>query len=125
MQQTIKSPATTGKFKRYCKILRLQDDPELIRKYKEVHSPENIWPEIPAGIREVGIIDMELYIHGNIAIMIMDTVPDFDHGSAMKKLATLPRQQEWENYVSAFQDAGSKADTPEKWEPLERIFELP
>ncbi len=56
--------------------------------------------------------------------MIMDTVPDFDHDKAMKKLATLPRQAEWEEYVSEFQQAGDKEATPEKWLLVERIFEL-
>ncbi len=112
-------------FKRYCKVLTLRDDSELIEKYKEVHKPENTWPEIPRGIREVGILDMEIYIHGTSLFMIMDTVPDFDHDKAMMKLAGLPRQAEWEAYVSKFQQAGEKEATPEKWEVVERIFELP
>jgi Domain of unknown function (DUF718). len=112
------------KYKRYCKVLKLQDNPELIKKYIDVHRPGAVWPEIGKGIREVGIIDMEIYLHGNMAFMIMDTVPDFDHEKAMKKLGSLPRQKEWEEYVSQFQQAGSKADTPEKWEITERIFML-
>jgi L-rhamnose mutarotase len=111
-------------FKRYCKVLSLKNDKNLIKQYINVHKPENTWPEIPRGIREVGIIDMEIYLHGNQAFMIMDTVPDFDHDKAMKKLGSLPRQKEWEEYVSQFQQAGSKADTPEKWELVERIFAL-
>jgi L-rhamnose mutarotase len=112
------------KFKRFCKILKLQDDKDLIKKYIKVHNPGAVWPEITKGIHEVGIIDMEIYLQDNIAIMIMDTVPDFDHEKAMKKLAGLPRQKEWEEYVSQFQQAGSKADTPEKWELIKRIFIL-
>jgi L-rhamnose mutarotase len=111
-------------FKRYCKVLSLKNDKNLIKRYISVHKTENTWPEIPRGIREVGIIDMEIYLHGNQAFMIMDTVPDFDHDKAMKKLGSLPRQKEWEEYVSQFQQAGSKADTPEKWQPIERIFKL-
>jgi L-rhamnose mutarotase len=112
------------KFKRFCKVLKLQDNKELIEKYKEVHKPGHVWPEITKGIKEVGIIDMEIYIHDNQVFMIMDTVPDFDHEKAMKKLAGLPRQKEWEEYVSQFQNAGTKSDTPEKWEIIERIFVL-
>ena len=111
-------------FKRYCKVLQLHDNKELIKQYINIHKPENIWPEIPEGIREAGIIDMEIYLHGNIAFMIMDTVPDFDHDKAMKKLGSLPRQKEWEEYVSQFQQAGEKADTPEKWQTVQRIFKL-
>jgi L-rhamnose mutarotase len=111
-------------YKRYCKVLNLQNNPELIEKYKDVHKPGNTWPEISRGIREVGIIDMEIYIKGNTCFMIMDTVPDFEHEKAMKKLAGLPRQKEWEEYVSQFQNAGDKSATPEKWEVVERIFVL-
>lgn len=111
-------------FKRYCKVLKLQDNKELIKQYIDIHKPGHIWPEIPKGIKEVGIIDMEIYLHGNIAFMIMDTVPGFDHDEAMKKLGSLPRQKEWEEYVSQFQQAGEKADTPEKWQAMQRIFKL-
>lgn len=119
----LKSPRPAS-FKRYCKVLKLQPDKALIKKYIEVHKPENIWPEVSEGIRSVGILDMEIYLQGNMAFMIMDTVPDFDHEKAIKKLAGLPRQKEWEEYVSQFQQAGDKAATPEKWEMVERIFTL-
>ncbi len=105
--------ATYTSFKRYCKFLKLQDNKELIEKYKSVHAPGKVWPEITQGIREVGILDMEIYLHGNYAFMIMDTVPDFDHEKAMKELAKKPRQEEWEKYVSQFQKAGEKSATPE------------
>jgi len=117
-----KSSYTT--FKRYCKVLKLHDNKDLIEKYKEVHQPGKVWPEITRGIREVGILDMEIYIHGNHVFMIMDTVPFFDHDKAMKELALKPKQKEWEEYVSQFQQAGEKSATPEKWEVTERIFEL-
>jgi L-rhamnose mutarotase len=74
-------------YKRYCKILTLKNDSELIRQYKEVHGIDNAWPEITNGMKEVGIIEMEIYIHGNILFMIMDTVSDFDHEKAMTELA--------------------------------------
>lgn len=111
-------------FKRYCKFLRLQDDPGLIEKYKQIHAPGMVWPEIKQGMREVGILDMEIYLHENYAFMIMETVPDFDHDRAMKELASKQRQKEWESKVSQFQQAGARSDTPEKWEVMQRIFLL-
>ena len=123
MNEYLKTTKHTS-FKRYCKVLNLQNDRDLIEKYKDVHRPGRVWPEITRGIREVGIIDMEIYLSGNTAFMIMDTLPDFDHDKAMKVLAEKPRQSEWEQYVSAFQQAGSKAATPEKWQMTERIFVL-
>ncbi|SMO54390.1 L-rhamnose mutarotase [Fodinibius sediminis] len=111
-------------FKRYCKTLTLKDDPELIEKYKAAHARENFWPEITRGMKEVGILDMELYLLGNRLFMIMDTVPDFDHEKGMEALAQKPRQGEWESFVSQFQQAGKDNSAGDKWRLMERIYEM-
>jgi L-rhamnose mutarotase len=109
-------------YKRYCKTLTLRNDPELIRQYKEVH--QKVWPEILQGMREVGILDMEIWLYGNRLFMIMDTAPDFDHDRAMADLADKPRQKEWEAFVSRFQNTSSGATADEKWQLMERIFKM-
>lgn len=111
-------------YKRYCKALKLEDNSRLIEEYKKVHAPGAAWPEITQGMKEVGIIDMEIYILGSQLFMIMDTVPDFDHKKAMKELAQKPRQAEWEAYVSQFQKTSAGANADEKWQLMERIFKL-
>lgn len=111
-------------YKRYCKTLSLRDDAKLIEDYKKVHAPGAVWPEITQGMRQVGIIDMEIYLLGTRLFMIMDTVPDFDHDQAMALLATQPRQSEWEAYVSRFQQTSAEATADEKWQLMERIFKL-
>jgi L-rhamnose mutarotase len=111
-------------FKRYCKSMKLKDHPMLIEEYRKLHAMGAAWPEITAGMKEVGIIDMEIYISGTTLFMIMDTEPDFDHEQAMAKLATLPRQAEWEAAVSKYQNTQSKASAKEKWRLLERIYKM-
>ena len=111
-------------YKRYCKTLTLKNDPELIQAYKKVHAPGAAWPEITLGMKEVGIIDMEIYIYENRLFMIMDTVPDFNHDEAMNELAKKPRQSEWEAFVSRFQQTSSEASADEKWQLMERIYKL-
>lgn len=111
-------------YKRFCKTLQLEDDAELIEAYKQVHAPGAVWPEITQGMKEVGILDMEIYIHGNQLFMIMDTVADFDHDKAMARLAAKPRQAEWEAYVSQFQKTSETATADEKWQLMERIFKM-
>jgi L-rhamnose mutarotase len=111
-------------YKRYCKTLRLEDDPQLIEEYKQVHAPESTWPEITRGMIEVGIIDMEIYIMGNRLFMIMDMLPEVDHDRALAELATKPRQSEWEAFVSRFQKTSSNASAGEKWQIMERIYKL-
>ena len=108
--------------KRYCQILELPDDAALIEKYKEVHA--NVWPEIKAGIHEVGIIDMQIYIKGNMSFMIMDTTDDFDFVKDNARLMTLPRQREWEAYVAKFQGKDPNADSTDKWQLMDKAFGL-
>ena len=111
-------------YKRFCKTLLLEDDAQLIKEYKKVHAPGAAWPEITRGMREVGILDMEIYITGNRLSMIMDTVPDFDHEKAMAELASMPKQSEWEAYVSRFQQTSSDVSADEKWQLMERIYKM-
>ena len=106
--------------KRYCQTLTLVDDPELIAKYVEAHA--HVWPEVIQGQREVGILDMQIYRRGRALFMIMDTVDDFDFERDMTRLATLPRQAEWEAYVSQFQGCAAAASSADKWQLMERIF---
>lgn len=110
--------------KRYCQILEIKDDPELIEAYKQCHSRETQWKEVRDGIREVGILEMELYIHGNKVVMIVETRPDFEWESAMARLATLPRQAEWEAFVARMQGCDPNAPSDKKWTLMERMFYL-
>ena len=110
--------------KRYCQTLSLKENPELIAEYKKRHRQENAWPEILAGIKEVGILEMEIYILGSRLFLIVETPLDFDWETAMKRLSTLPRQQEWEDYMSIFQQAAEGASSAEKWQLMERMFKL-
>ena len=112
------------RFKRYCKTLKLEDDPNLIGNYKKAHGIGQIWPEIRQGMKEVGILDMEIYIQGNTLFMIMDTIADFNHEKAMKELSTKPRQSEWEAHMSQFQKTSADASADEKWQLIDRMFEL-
>ena len=110
--------------KRYVQILELKDDPELIALYRKAHSKEESWQEIRDGIRQVGILEMEIYILGSRLVMIVETGLDFNWDEAMARLATLPRQQEWEAYVARFQQCAEGATSDEKWQMMERMFYL-
>jgi L-rhamnose mutarotase len=111
-------------YKRYCKTLALEDNPNLIEDYKKVHSSGNTWPEITQGMIDVGILDMEIYLLGNRLFMIMDALPEFDHERDMAELASKPRQSEWEAFVSRFQKTSAEATADEKWQLMERIYKL-
>ena len=106
--------------KRYCQTMDLRDNPELIAEYKRRHS--QVWPEIIEGIKAVGILDMQIFLLGHRLVMIVDAPLDFQWDEAMSRLATLPRQQEWETYMSLFQDCSADATSDEKWQMMEQIF---
>ena len=112
------------KFKRYCKTLQLENDAALIEEYKKLHARGNTWPEITQGMKDVGIIDMEIYLDGTTLFMIMDTTQNFNHDKAMTKLATLPRQSEWEATVSKYQKTSASSSAKDKWKLIERIYKL-
>lgn len=110
--------------KRYCQTLELKNDIQLIEEYKYWHKNENRWPEIPAGISLVGILEMEIYIHQNRLFMIVETPIDFDWNTAFGKLASLERQAEWEEFMGKFQLTKPGTSSAEKWTLMERIFKL-
>ena len=107
---------------RIVQTLNLKSDDDLIAEYINVH--RLIWPEVKAGIREVGITNMEIFINGITLFMIIDTVDPFDREAAFAKLATLPRQAEWEEFVARFQDCPTGSSSGEKWKEAERVFKL-
>ena len=112
------------KTKRYCQTLKLKNDPQLIEEYKYWHQTENRWPEIPEGIRAIGILEMEIYIHENLLFMIVETPTDFEWDSAFAQLAGMKRQAEWEEFMSNFQMSDPNASSSEKWQLMERMFSL-
>ena len=110
--------------KRYVQTMDLKNDPSLIAEYRKRHSEQEAWREVLDGIRQVGILDMQLFILGTRLVMIVDTPLDFDWDTAMDRLATLPRQQEWEDYIAMFQQCREGATSDEKWQMMERMFYL-
>ena len=110
--------------KHYCRTLELRDNPELIKEYRRRHQQGNVWQEIIDGIKQVGILEMEIFLVGTRLVMIVEAPAELDLDAAMERLSTLPRQAEWERYMSELQDAAADATSDEKWQIMERIFYL-
>ena len=70
---------TLENYMRYSKSLELRNIAKLIELYKKAYAKDGCWIEITLGIRDIGILDMEIYLLGTKPFMIMNTVPDFDH----------------------------------------------
>jgi len=108
--------------KRHCLALDLKNDPALIEAYKEHH--KSVWPEIIKSIKDTGIIDMEIYLHGNRLFMIMETKDSFSfYGKSIQDAAN-PKVQEWETLMWKYQEALPGAKPGEKWVLMEKVFGL-
>lgn len=107
---------------RRIQIIRLVDTPGAIAAYRRAH--DEIWPEIKEGIRQVGITAMDLHLHGNTAVMVLEAPDNIDLDAALACLATLPRQAEWEAHVAQWQQCDPGATSAAKWTPMPRIFTL-
>jgi L-rhamnose mutarotase len=109
---------------KWYRILDLKNDPKLIQEYEFWHKPENIWKEIPRGIREVGITEMEIYRWANRLLMVIDVPDDFDLKRAMDQLQKLPFQNEWEELMNTFQQVSDDLEDISKWKLMKKIFSL-
>lgn len=67
---------------------------------------------------------MDIYLLGNRAVMIVELPDSIDFDEAMARLATLPRQQEWENYVAKYQQCDPDSTSSGKWKRMNKIFKL-
>lgn len=109
--------------RRYCSVLDLKENHQLIEEYKYYHD-QGIWSEILEELGTLGIYDMEIYLAGNRLVMIMEVPADFDYENKMAQLATANRQQEWEELMWKYQQKLPWIDDNTKWVGMERIFSL-
>lgn len=110
--------------RRWVQTMRLRDDSRLIAEYRRRHGEGQIWPEILQGIRDCGLLEMEIYILGTTLVMICEGPAGLDWDEAMRRMAAGPRQAEWEDFMAEFQDCGKGQRSDEKWQMMERMFHL-
>jgi L-rhamnose mutarotase len=108
--------------RRYTLTLDLKDDPRLIAEYKRYH--QKIWPEITRSIKDAGILDLEIYLHGTRMFMVLEVDETFSFEKKAEADRTNLKVQEWENLMWKFQKALPQARPGEKWLLMERIFKL-
>lgn len=110
--------------KRWVQTMDLRDNPQLIAEYRRRHSRGEVWPEVLQGIRDCGLLEMEIYILGTRLVMICEAPLDVDWDEAMRRMASGPRQAEWEAFMAVFQQCDPGQTSDEKWQMMERMFQL-
>ncbi|MBQ7989101.1 MAG: L-rhamnose mutarotase [Bacteroidaceae bacterium] len=110
--------------KRWVQTMDLRDNPQLIAEYRRRHSRGEVWPEVLQGIRDCGLLEMEIYILGTRLVMICEAPLDVDWDEAMRRMASGPRQAEWEAFMAVFQQCDPGQTSDEKWQMMERMFHV-
>lgn len=104
--------------------LDLKDDENLISEYEQYHRQEGIWPEIPIGIKEAGILDMQIYRIGTRLFMIVEYDENTSLKVAFEKMGTMSRQQEWASLMAEFQKELPESKPGEHWATMIPVFLL-
>ncbi|MBQ4828479.1 L-rhamnose mutarotase [Alteromonas sp. MMG017] len=110
--------------KRYCLALDLIDDPALIEQYLAFHTPDKAWPQITQNMREMGIVDMEIYHLGDRLFMIMETNEHYDPNAEPATPEGRAKSNEWEALMWQFQKPLPWAEEGQKWVEMNKIYDL-
>lgn len=109
--------------KSYAKTILLKNDPGKIAEYRRHH--DQIWPEVVASFRKVGVLDMRIWLIGYRLFMVMDTEDDFDPDTDLEKYLQLdPKNDQWESLMSSYQEPVPEARPGEHWADLELVFRM-
>lgn len=106
----------------FAQCLDLVDDPARIAEYRRMH--ERIWPEVAAGLRELGLRNMRIWISGTRLFMTYDAPEGFDPARDYQAYAAKPRVQEWDALMRTFQGRVPAAREGEWWSAMECVFDL-
>jgi L-rhamnose mutarotase len=109
--------------KTYAKTILLKNDPEKIAEYRRYH--DQIWPEVVTSFRQVGVLDMRIWLLGQRLFMVMDTTDDFDPETDLQEYLMLdPKNDQWENLMATFQEQVPEARPGEFWADMELVFKM-
>ena len=103
--------------------LDLLDDPEVIAKYKDYH--REVWPEVTAGIRSIGVTKMKIFLLGARMFMYLEAPDDFNPATDFQGYTdSSPRAKEWDELMRNFQAQVPEAQEGEWWANMEEVFDI-
>jgi len=106
----------------YGMTLMLKDDEEIVERYRRYH--RDAWPEVIARLREVGIVEMRIYLVGRRLFMYMEAVDGFAPERDFPGLAEDPRYREWDELMRGLQQPAPEARAGDWWAPMDEVFDL-
>ena len=103
--------------------INLKDDPEVIAEYERQH--RDVWPEVQASLRSVGVEHMNIYLLGRRLVMVVEMRDGLDYRDAFKShAASSPRVAQWEQLMKSLQEPVPEAAPGEWWASMEPVFYL-
>lgn len=108
--------------KSFAQVIDLKNDPEIISKYEEYH--RNVWPEVIAALKHIGIIRMEIFRSGNHLFMYCTAPDNFDPVTDFQAYTEFsPKALEWNDLMSTYFQKVAEASPDELWAGTPLIFD--
>ena len=109
--------------RRHVFTLNLKADPGIVERYTQYH--RDVWPEVQASLRRVGVQQMDIYLLGRRLVMVVDMPDGVDYRIAFRSHASSsPRVAEWERLMKTLQQPLPEARAGEWWAAMEPVFHL-
>jgi L-rhamnose mutarotase len=99
----------------------LKDD-AAVETYVRYH--EAVWPEVLRSLRQAGILDMEIFLHGRRLVMVVDTGGVDVRRCFANHFASHPRVIEWEALMKTLQEQLPGAPPGDWWVRMRPVFRL-
>ena len=104
----------------YAKTILLKDNAALIAEYTRHH--DEIWPEVVRAFRQVGVLDIRIWLMGRQLFMVMDAADDFDPNIDLARYLQLdPKANQWEELMKTYQEP---VPGHEHWAGLKLVFQM-
>lgn len=108
---------------RHVLTLNLKDDPAIVDAYTRHH--RDVWPEVQASLRRVGVEQMDIYLLGRRLVMVVEMRDGLDYRDAFRThAASSQRVAEWERLMKSLQEPAAEAGAGEWWAVMEPVFHL-
>jgi len=103
--------------------VNLKDGPGVVETYTRHH--REVWPEVQASLRQVGVRQMDIYLLGRRLVMVVEMSDGLDYRTAFASHRSSSRRvAEWEHLMKSLQAPPDEAQAGEWWAVMEQVFHL-
>ncbi len=106
----------------YGMTLMLKAHAGTVERYRQYH--RHAWPEVIGRLREIGVVEMKIYVLGRRLFLYMQAIDGFAPEREFPKLAEDARYREWDELMRGLQEPAPEAKAGEWWAQMEEVFDL-